>query len=472
MTYADPASLEPSIGELRRHFDIATHLALEHLANVGAQPACGDTTSDLRVRRGEPLPEAPSDVEALLRTFFHELAPRALTTNGPGYLAYIPGGGVHTAALADLAADVTNRFTGARFAAPALVELEADALDWLKTMMGFPASAGGIFTTGGSSATFNAIVCARERKLGPDIRRGVLYTSTQAHHSVIKSARLAGIHPDRVRGIDVNRDFQMVAASLLRAIEHDRAEGLVPFMVVSSAGTTNTGAVDPLDRIQEIAERDGLWHHVDGVYGAFFHVVPEMQKWLPGLARVDSITLDPHKGLFLPYGTGALLVKDAHALRAVHGSEASYLPDALPEDLYDPSQVGPDLSRGFPGFRVWLTLKVFGMQKIRAAIAEKRALAVNAAERIAALPGVEMVAPPQLSLFAFHLRGATLDEENAKTRALLDRVLAKKRTFLSGCRIGERFLVRVCVLSFRTRAAHVDACVEDIAEAIALDARA
>jgi aromatic-L-amino-acid decarboxylase len=236
---------------------------------------------------------------------------------------------------------------------------------------------------------------------------------------------------------------------------------------VSSAGTTNTGAVDPLPAITAVCRREELWHHVDGAYGAFFYAVPRLRPLLAGLPDVDSLTLDPHKGMFLPYGTGALLVSDGRALRAAHHMpHAGYLP-SLPEfdEFYDPSIHGPDLSRGFPGLRVWLCVKLFGAAKFRAAIEEKRTLAVEAAERIGAIPGIVMDAPPQLSLFAFHVTwpGASVEEENDATRRLIDGVTARGRVMLTGCRVDDRYLGRVCVLSFRTRQERMDACVKDIA---------
>jgi aromatic-L-amino-acid decarboxylase len=458
----DP-DLELPVETMRAMLDATAERVVEHLARIAEQPACGDVdlARDLAMCHAmrEPAPEAGAPLAELLDAVFDEWVPRSLTTNGPGYLAYIPGGGIFPAALADLIADTTNRFTGAWFAAPALVQLEANVLDWFREWMLFPATARGIFTTGGSMATFNAIVCAREKHLGTELRRGVVYTSTQAHHSVKKSARLAGIAADRIRALPVDARFRMRVDALESAIAADRRAGLVPFLVVSSAGTTNTGAVDPLDAIADVAAREGVWHHVDGAYGAFFHACPELRPLLAGLPRADSLTLDPHKGLFLPYGTGALLVRDGEDLRAVHAATADYLPGAAPLDVYDPSAYGPDLSRGVPGLRVWLTLMLFGAAKLRAAIADKRALALSAADRIARIPGIRMAAEPQLSLFAFHLG------DDDKTRSLLDRVARGGRVLLSGCNVDGRELARVCVLSFRTRAEHIDACVEEIASA-------
>jgi aromatic-L-amino-acid decarboxylase len=464
----DPADLEFSPDDMRRMTRAVADRAIDHIATLAAQPSCGDVrVEDLARSLRESAPEYPSSLPPVLDKLFDEWIPRSFNAPGPGYLAYIPGGGLFPAALADFIADTTNRYTGVWQAAPLLVQLEANALAWLREWMEFPQTTRGLFTTGGSMANFNAILCARERHLGRDIRRGVMYTSSQVHHSVEKSARLAGVFEDRVRSIEVDDEFRMRIDLLSERIRRDRAEGLTPFLVVSSAGTTNTGAVDPLERIGDLCAAEGLWHHVDGAYGAFFYMEPSLRPLLAGLARADSLTLDPHKGMFLPYGTGALLVRDGAALRAAHHvPHAGYLP-TLPheDDFYDPSVHGPDLSRGFPGLRVWLCVKLFGAAKFRAAIAEKRQLALDAAARIARIPGIVIDAPPQLSLFAFHVSwpGATLDDENAATRTLMDGVTARGRVMLTGAAVGERYLGRVCVLSFRTRRQQIDACVDDVA---------
>lgn len=467
-TTSDPANLELSPAEMQAMGNLVVARSVAHLAALDVKPIHGDYSGieDLCRSMREDAPEHGTALEALLDPLFDEWIPRSFGTPHPGYLAYIPGGGVYTAALADFIADATNRYTGVWQAAPALVQLEANALDWLRDWMQFPDTARGLFTTGGSMAMFNAIACARERLLGHDIRSGTLYVTSQTHHCVAKAAKLAGIAHDRVRVIDVDADFRMRVDELERAIAADRTAGLKPFMVFSTAGTTNTGAVDPIDAVADIAAREQLWHHVDGAYGGFFHMVPELRPLLVGLSRADSLTLDPHKGLFMPYGTGALLVRDGEALRALHASSAGYLPDNQNE-FYDPAQYGPDLSRGFPGLRIWLTLKYFGATRYRAALAEKRALAVDAADRIAAIPGIVMDAPPQLSLFAFHLQSPSLDTlaaQNAATRALMDRVTARGQVMLTGAMVGGRYLGRVCVLSFRTRREQMDACVRQLAE--------
>jgi len=467
------ADLEYTADDMRAMTDAVVRRSIDHIVSLPVQPASGDVDAArvgalCRAMR-EPAPEQGTPFEPLLDRLFDEWIPRSFTASGPGYLAYIPGGGLYPAALADFIADAANRYTGVWQAAPALVQLEANALDWLREWMDFPPEARGLFSSGGSMATFNAIVCARERHLGPDIRGGVLYTSDQGHHSILKSAKLAGVMPDRVRPIPSDDRYRMHVGALAEAIAVDRRAGLTPFAVVSSAGTTNTGAVDPLEAIADLCEREELWHHVDGAYGAFFYICEELRTTLAGLPRADSLTLDPHKGMFLPYGTGALLVRDGAALRAAHEATADYLPAMPhPEEFYDPSQHGPELSRGFPGLRVWLSIKLFGTAGFRSALAEKRALAVDAARRVAALPGVVMDAEPELSLFAFHLTrpGASRGDEDAMTKALMERTTARGRAMVTGAVAHGRYLGRICVLSFRTHQERIDAVVDDFAAVI------
>src|SRR5580765_371545 len=202
--------LEYSVDQMRSMAHAVVSRCIDHIATLGREPACGDVDAATLCRAmREPAPDRGTTIDSLLDPLFREWLPRSFTAPGPGYLAYIPGGGLFPAALADFITDTINRYTGVWQAAPALVQLEANALDWPRTWMDFPADARGLFTSGGSMATFNAIVCAREKFLGADIRRGVLYTSDQAHHSVLKSAKLAGVMPDRVRAIESDGLFRL-----------------------------------------------------------------------------------------------------------------------------------------------------------------------------------------------------------------------------------------------------------------------
>jgi aromatic-L-amino-acid decarboxylase len=463
----DPAALELSAADMHAMGSLVLERVIAHITSLGAQPARGDLAGVEEAARAlvEPPPEHGTDLPRLLEPLFAEWVPRSFNSAGPGYLAYIPGGGLFPAALADLIADSVNRYTGVWNAAPLLVQLEANALDWIRQWMEFPAEARGLVTSGGSFANFGAIVTARETLLGSSLRDGVLYVSTHTHHSVAKAASLAGVLVDRVRSIAVDDRFRLSVDALRRQIADDRAAGLKPFLVVSTAGTTNTGVIDPLEAIADVCAAEGLWHHVDAAYGGFFYLCPELRPRLAGLSRADSLALDPHKGLFLPFGTGALLVRDGEALRRAHGGALpSYLPTSPTAEFYNPCEYGPELSRPYRGLGLWLCLKHFGIERFRRALSEKHVLAREAAAELAALDGLRVIEPPPLSLFAFHVTrpGATPSQENAATRTLVERVNARGRVFLSGAEVGGRFLARVCVLCFRTREEHVAACVDDI----------
>ncbi len=439
---------------------------VDELSSIDEQSAGGrQDAAELRpwardfTKSGEPI-------ETLLDYLFDECIPRSFTTPGPGYLAYIPGGGLYPAALADFIASATNRYTGVRAAAPLLADLEAQAMEWIREWMLFPNSARGLFTSGGSSAAFTAIVTAREKLLGTRLREGVLYLSDQIHHSLGKSARMAGILPDRQRKIPSTSSHQLDTAALEAAIEADLEAGLVPFFVASSAGTVNTGAVDEIPAVQRIAKKHGLWHHVDGAYGGFFHACPELRPLLRGLPDVDSLTLDPHKGLFLPYGTGALLVRDGTDLEHAHSEGAGYLPE-LSRDAFDAHQYGPELSKPNRGLAVWLCMKLYGEERLRAAILEKRTLALAAHERLAKHESLRFNGPPALSLFPFWLSwpGATQADEDRATRQLVADVNSRGRVMISGAQLADRYVARICVLCFRTDRSRLESGLADIESA-------
>ncbi len=416
----------------------------------------------------EPLPETGEPFERLLSLLFERVIPRSLNAAAPGYLAYVPGGGLFHAAVADLIADATNRYVGVWQAAPALVQLETNVLAWFAAMIGYPEEGGGVLTTGGSMAVLIAIITARRERLPPDFLRGVVYVSDEVHHSATKAAVLAGFWPERVRRVAVDERFRMDVDALEQAIGRDRDEGLTPFLVVASGGTVNTGAVDDLHRIADVASRHGLWLHVDAAYGGFFALTERGKAALSGIERADSVTLDPHKGLFLPYGTGCLLVRERAALRRAHAMHASYLPPMQQDDdLLDFCDMGPELSRDARGLRVWLPLKMHGAAAFREALDEKLDLARHAAHALAALPELEVL-EPELSLFAWRWRPEGLSGEalDAANRRLLAHVNAGQRVLLTGTSLGGAFFLRTCVLAFRTHREHIDALLEDVGHSL------
>jgi aromatic-L-amino-acid/L-tryptophan decarboxylase len=465
-TAMEDRTLELTGEDLRRLIDAAAVRIVAHVDSLPRQPSA-DTQGGAALARAlhEPLPEVGTPADALLDLLFSRVIPKSFNTAGPGYLAYIPGGGLLHSAVADLVSDATNRYVGVFAAAPGLAAIEANVVRWFCELAGLPRGARGILTSGGSLATFSAVVAARKDRLPEDFLSGTLYASDQTHHAVSKAAMLAGFREDRVREVPTDASFRMRVDALARAVAEDRAAGLSPFFVVGNAGTTNTGAVDALPELADLAARERLWFHVDAAYGGFFLLTEEGRRRLAGIERADSIVLDPHKGLFLPYGTGALLVRDGEALKRAHALSADYMPPMQDdEDLTDFNLLSPELSRDFRGLRIWLPLKMHGAGPFRRNLEEKLELARWACERLRQLPGIEILAEPQLSIVAFRLRlpGADDAERDRANLELLDRVNARRRVYLTGTRLRGRFAIRICVLSFRTHRDRMEEALEDI----------
>jgi aromatic-L-amino-acid decarboxylase len=461
--------------------------ALDHVEGFDAAPAVGAIGSE-GVRVGErvstPVPEEPlpGGLDEVLRRL-GEAVGASVMPAGPGYFAFVPGSGLYAAALADFLSGCVNRYTGVAQAAPALCRLEADVLAWLAGEFGYGPEARGLMTSGGSVANLAGLVGARFDRLGDsgDFRDAVAYTSTQAHHCVDKALRVAGIPPANLVKVPVDAAFRMDVDALRVRVAADRRAGLRPFAVVAAAGTTNTGAVDPLHALADLCAEEDLWLQVDGAYGAAFVLCDEGKRALDGIERADAIVLDPHKGLFLPFGTGCLLVRDGARLRAAHVEGASYMQDFSAPDRRiappSPADHGPELSRDSRGIRLWTSLMLHGAGAFRSALAEKLELARRfhrgLLERIEAGAPIECVAAPQLSIVAFRL--ARRDGEgpaawSARNAAWLDGINARERVFLSSTSLpvadGDAFTLRVCVLGHRTHADRIDACLEDMDAAL------
>ncbi|MEA2693668.1 MAG: aromatic-L-amino-acid/L-tryptophan decarboxylase, partial [Acidobacteriota bacterium] len=397
--------LEPPAAEMRRMVEAALARIVAHVESLPSQPAAA-TEGAVELARSlvEPMPEEGTPFPALLDLLFERAIPASFNAAGPGYLAYIPGGGLFHAAVADLIADTVNRYTGVFAAAPALSQLEANALAWLAEIVGYPREARGFFTSGGSLANWTGLVTARRERLPENFLSGILYASAETHHSVQKAALLAGFPEGNVRRVPSDERFRILPEALEAQIGEDRRQGLTPFLVVGNAGTTNTGAVDPLPELADLAARHGLWFHVDAAYGGFFLLTQEGRLTMRGIERADSVVLDPHKGLFLPYGTGALLVRDGAALKRAHTVAADYMPPIQEDpDLVDFCEISPELSKPFRGLRVWLPVKLLGIAPFRAALEEKLALTRWATAELRTIPEMEILAEPQLSIVAFRL---------------------------------------------------------------------
>lgn len=458
--------LELSTGALRALVDAAVERVAAYVESLPGQPSA-DTEGGVELARSlvEPLPENGRPVDELLDLLFQRVVTKGFGTAGPGYLAYIPGGGILHAAVADFIADAVNRYVGVFAAAPGLAQIEANVVRWFCDIVGYPASAGGILTSGGSLANFSALVTARRELLPDDFLSGTLYASDQVHHSIAKAAILAGFPEENVRLTPSDGAFRIRMDLLEAQVAADRAAGKTPFLVVGSAGTTNTGAVDDLDALADFCGRERLWLHVDGAYGGFFLLTEEGQRKLAAVSRADSVVLDPHKGLFLPYGTGSLLVRNRDALRRAHALSADYMPPMQDDpDLVDFNLMSPELSRDWRGLRVWLPIAMHGIGAFRRNLQEKLELARWATEELRTIPGIEILAEPQLSIVAFRLArpGLDGDAENAVNRAFLEAINRRKRVYLTGTMLGAKFALRICVLSFRTHMDRMRAGLEDV----------
>jgi len=453
--------LEPSMQQMKSMGERCLDFIARHIESLPHQDSHSlEDAGGMAVKFREEPPEEGSPLEELL-DIFNRALPFSMNTAGPGYMAFIPGGGLFEAALAELLACATNRYVGIWGAAPALARLELNVIRWLCQWMGYGKDAMGILTTGGSLANFTAMVTARIALLPENFLQGCIYTTAQCHHSVTKAARLAGFPASAIRTVRVTRDLTMDMAHLAGCIDSDRKAGLTPFMIVANAGTTNSGAVDPLDGLANLAASEKLWLHADGAYGGFFYLTERGRARLKGMERAHSMTLDPHKGLFLPYGTGCLLVREGRRLKEAHGGQASYLQDIEESEAINFSDYSPELSREFRGLRVWLPLRLYGIHAFRRALDEKLDLAEYAYETLSESGLFEMGAPPHLSVVTFRARVERGDPDEVNRR-LLERVNAEKKVFLSSTMIDGLVTLRICVLSFRTHRLQVEEAVESL----------
>jgi len=431
---------------------VCINIAVQHIKDLPESPRsgirdAGEIVKNLR----ESVPETPMNFDALISILMKQVFPHTINTAHPEYLGYIPGGGLYISALADFLGSALNRYAGVWYAGPTLSRIEANVIEWFAEGVGFPKTTRGILTSGGSLAHFSAVVTARESLLGDDLSKGIVYASDQTHHSLIKSAMLAGIPQKNIKLLKSDQNFRADVDLFRQEIQRDIALGMRPFLIVGNAGTTNSGAVDSAVDLAGLACEFDCWFHIDGAYGGFFNLCDEGKRRLPGIERADSIILDPHKGLFVPYGTGCLLVKDGEKLRKAHMLDADYL-----QDMHTPSgecnfaEYSPELSRPFRGLRIWLPLKYYGMKAFRTNLDEKLAISQWMYQQFQKTSGFVCASPLDLTIFAFYYKPGNGGDPEKFTRRLLKEINASERLFLSSTRLNNIFVIRICVLSFRT----------------------
>lgn len=418
----------------------------------------------------EPIGEEGISIGKALELLDAEVTRPGGNPASAGHLAYIPGGGLYPSALGDYFAAVTNKYAGLFFTGPGPVRMENMLVHWVADLVGYPATAAGNIASGGSIASLAAIVTARDAHglKGADFASSVVYLTHQAHHCLEKALRLAGLAEAPVRYVPMDPHHRMMPGELAKAIAADRAAGLKPWLIIAAAGTTDTGAVDPLDQIADIAEKEKCWYHVDAAYGGFFVLTGYGKEKLKGIERSNSVVLDPHKSLFLPYGSGMVLVRDGKALESTHSYTGAYMQDALQaRDEISPSDLSPELTKHFRALRMWLPLKIFGVAPFRAALEEKLLLARYFRQKVKKL-GFEVGPPPDLSVVTYRWapKGKSLEEANQINQQIVEGVRDDGRIFLSSTMIEGRYVLRMVALHFRTHKKHIDLCLEVLAEQV------
>lgn len=443
-------------------------LVAEHLATLREQPAY--TTLDRPAARRllqQTPPERPLDFDALLARFREQVVPHHAREPHPRFLGYIPSCPTFPAVMGDWLATGFNFFAGVWSVAAGANEVELAVLEWFRGWMGMPHGTGGLLTSGGSAATVTAVVSARHAALGGgdgDLSRLTAYCSDQAHSSFMKAAWIAGIPRANVRAVPSDSAFRMRVESLREMIAADRAAGRHPFLICATAGATNTGAVDPLHEIAEVARAQQLWLHTDSAYAGFSVLTERGRRLLDGLGRSDSITLDPHKWLYVPFECGCLLAKDPAALTNAFSVHPEYLRDVRArESEVNFADYGEQLTRYSRALKVWFSVQYFGTAAIAAEQERAMALADLAEHLVRESPGMEVLSPAQFGIVCFrvHPRGtddpAALNELNERVNTAVNR---SGFVLMSSTRLRDTLSLRLCIPGFRTQESDVRAVLD------------
>lgn len=410
----------------------------------------------------EIFTDEPTSIDKIMKKLPAQIDVDGINPASGRHLGYIPGGGLYTSSLGDYWSDITNRYVGVYFANPGAVRVENRLIRWMADLVKYPQSAVGNLTSGGSIANLIAVVTAREQyKITVDkVKKAVIYLSSQVHHSIYKAIKIAGLEEAQIRHIELDNRYKLQPELLKQHIEEDRQNGLLPFMVIASAGTTDTGAVDPLGEIGRITTEYKLWYHIDGAYGAFFLLTNHGKEVFEGIELSDSVVMDPHKGLFLPYGLGAVIVKNGDALKNAFSESANYLQDLTePPDQVSPADVSPELTKPFRGLRLWLPLKIHGISPFRAALDEKLLLAQYAHSKLNEMEGFQTGPLPELSVVTFWYvpKHGDINEFNQK---LVNEIHKNGQIFISSTTIEGRFTLRFAILVFRTHIKEINLALD------------
>lgn len=433
---------------LVEHFDRLRDQPIGHKA---ARPA-------LEQRLGEPLPERAADAGSVLHQLRQDVFSNILHVDHPRFFAFVPGPSNFVGVMADALASGFNVFTGSWMAGSGAAQIELVTIDWLRQLCGLPESAAGLFVSGGSMANLTALAVARHTRLGDRAGDAVVYYSDQTHSSVERGLHVLGFAPAQIRVLPSDGAFRLALPGLRRAVAADRAAGRAPFCVIANAGTTNTGAVDPLPALADFCREEGLWLHADGAYGAAAVLCDQGRALLEGLERVDSLSIDPHKWLFQPFEIGCVLVRDGDLLKETFRILPAYLNDVHRwEEEVNFCDYGVQLTRGFRALKLWMSLKIFGLEAFRGAVARGFALAELAETLVRQAPGWELITPAQMGLVTFRYAPAARPaaETDAINRRIADALIADGFAALTTTVLGGRTVLRLCTINPRTTEADI-----------------
>ena len=460
-----PTHLGLDGNERRRLTDDVTAYAEAFLHGLADAPASHDPPDPALIEHLlAPPPESGGNIGPLLESVM-AASRTGFDTAAGSHLSFIPSGGIYLSALGRFLAAVMNRWTGASFPSPGSIALEQSVINRMIRLFGLGPASAGILLSGGSSANLEAMVTARSR-LGDRFDDAVVYTSAGSHHSVEKAARLAGIPVSGLRRVPVDGHLRLDTNALEELIGNDTAAGLRPMMIVATAGTTDTGAIDPLSTCADIAARHDLWFHVDAAYGGFFILTDRIRRRLDGIDRADSITVDAHKSLMMPFGLGGLLVADGDLLLQAHEGRGAYMQDVMDHaDLPHYFGLGPEMSRPFRGLDVWLPLHYHGTGACRAELDRMLDLAQSTADRLRQLDGIELAVEPELSIVTFRSV-----EGNERTERIFHHLNRSRQIHVSSTMIDDRFIVRIAFLNHRTTTAIAERAIELVEESLLVSA--
>lgn len=397
----------------------------------------------------QPPPESNktttgADITSLLETI-RSAVNTGINSSAGTHLSYIPNGGLPTGAMGRYLAAGLNQYTGMAQSSPGAVALEQSLINWMTDLFGLGTESGGVLLSGGSISNFNATIAARA-KMGDRFDNAVVYVSSATHHSMAKACALSGLPRKNVRVIAVDSNFRMDTAALAKTINADKKAGLRPMMIVATAGTTDTGSIDPLEPCASLAKQHQCWFHVDAAYGGFFILTERGREMLAGIEYADSISVDAHKSLFLPFGVGALLVARQQDLLEGNAGNGHYLQNNgdMPE-LPDFRQLGQELTRPNRGLDMWLPLHLHGVDTFRRELNRMLDLARTVAIQLRGIEGITLVGDPTLSIVCFRANAG-----DKKTQCILSHVNASGKVHLSSSIVDERLTVRIAFLNFRT----------------------